>query len=99
LEDDKIIIDSTHVCWRFLNGGNPFEYNFPYILRPTILDTTVALFWKDTALEFINAPSHHNSFIFDKPEIKRLHDTLEFYYLWGGIDFSSEVVHYVKKTW
>jgi hypothetical protein len=108
LEEDKIVIDSMHVLWRFLNVGNCLSYSFPYKLCPTILDTTAAFFCMDTVL-WVNTPNHHFGGILGKKtinptfiyyeyvEIKRLHDTLEFF---GEFNpYSYEIARYVLKKW
>jgi hypothetical protein len=105
-EEDKIIIDTTKVNWRFKIGNDYIEYNFLYIL-----DTTHdSWFCMDTVLDLV-VPIHHWSGILGRlvptsidtflewVAIGRLNDTLQFDYdSWGDV-YTYETAHYVKKTW
>jgi hypothetical protein len=101
LEEDILFIDSPYIRWRFLIDGNYKEYSFPYILYPTILDTTSAIIKMDTVLH-IHPPGHHAGNIFEAypiAQIKRFHDTLEISKSFLGVANDFEIAHYVLKKW
>ena len=103
-EEDKLIIDTNRVTWRFLLKGQYYEYNFPYYL-----DTIMSLFCKDSVFQFTYYPEHNwnepfgvchylSDSILDRhsAEIFKNSTDLKFKY---SYQYDVLYSYYVRKTW
>lgn len=103
-EEDKLIIDSTRVTWRFLLDGQYYEYNFPYYL-----DTVQSLFCKDSIYNFIFYPKHHRSEPFGivyesigdlfRQSAQIFVNSTDIKFVYHPNTYDWEYSYYTKKTW